>query len=65
MENTNQPRYNFAGFSFGDKGYTVLRIEVLNHTETGTRYSTEIGFELTTEERTELITHLVKLGTEN
>ena len=65
MEKTNQPRYNFYGFTFGMAGNSVLKIEVLNHTENGTRFSTEIGLELTPEEKVELITALVKLGSEN
>lgn len=59
MENK---RYNFGGFTFGDKDLAVLRIEVLNHTETGTRYSTEIGLELTPAERQELITKLITIA---
>ena len=65
MEKQNKARYNFYGFGFGLLGNSVLKIEVLNHTENGTRYSTEIGLELTPEERVELITALVKLGNEN
>ncbi len=59
MENK---RYNFGGFGFGDKGLAVLTIQVINHTETGTSYSTEIGLELTPDERVELITNLVRLN---
>lgn len=62
MEKINQPKYNFTGFDFGNKGLAVLRIEVLNYTENGTRYSTEIGLELTADERIELITLLAQLG---
>lgn len=58
MENK---RYNFGGFSFGDNGLAVLKIEVLNHTETGTNYSTEIGLELTPDERVELIKKIITL----
>jgi len=59
MENK---KYNFGGFTFGDKGLAVLNIQVLNHAENSTNYSTEIGLELTPEERVELITHLIRLG---
>lgn len=65
MEKENKARYNFYGFTFGMNGNAVLKIEVLNHTENGTRFSTEIGLELTPEEKVELITALVKLGNEN
>lgn len=58
MENK---RYNFGGYSFGDNGLAVLRIEVLNHTETGTTYSTEINLELTPDERVELIKKIIHL----
>jgi len=58
----NKKRYNFAGYSFGEKGLAVLLVQVLNHTENGTSYSTEIGLELTPEERTELITKLITLN---
>lgn len=58
MENK---RYNFGGYSFGDNGLAVLRIQVLNHTETGTNYSTEIGLELTPDERVELIKKIITL----
>ena len=59
MENK---RYTFGGYSFGSKGLAVLNINVLNHTENGTTNSTEIGLELTPEERVELITHLIRLN---
>jgi len=59
MENK---RYNFGGYSFGEKGLAVLNVQVLNHTESGTTYSTEISLELTPEERTELITKLITLN---
>ena len=65
MENKETKRYVFGGYGFGSNGLVVLDIEILNHTETGTSYSTEIKLELTPEERVELITHLVKLGSEN
>lgn len=65
MENKETKRYVLGGYGFGNQGLVVLDIEILNHTTTGTSYSTEIKLELTPEERTELITHLVKLGTEN
>lgn len=56
MENK---RYNFGGYTFGNQGLFVLMVEVLNHTETGTSYSTEIRLELSPEERQELITTLM------
>jgi len=59
MENK---RYNFGGFGFGDKGLSVLTIQVINHTETGTSYSTGLELELTPDERVELITNLVRLN---
>jgi len=59
MENK---RYNFGGFGFGDKGLSVLTIQVINHTETGTSYSTGLELELTADERVELITNLVRLS---
>ena len=59
MENK---RYNFGGYSFGDKGLAVLLVQVQNHTENGTSYSTGIELELTPEERTELITKLITLN---
>jgi len=58
MENK---KYNFGGYSFGDKGLAVLSIQVLNHTETGTNYSTEIALELTPDERVELIKKIITL----
>jgi hypothetical protein len=58
MENK---RYNFGGWTFGEKGLGVLRIEVINHTETGTSYSTEICLELTPDERVELIKKIIRL----
>ena len=58
MENK---RYRFGGYSFGDTGLAVLRIEVINYTETGTNYSTEIGLELTPDERVELIKKIINL----
>lgn len=64
MEKNNQRRYVFGGYGFGMNGLVVLDIEILNHTETGTSYSTEIRLELSPEEKLELLTHLVKLGTE-
>ena len=65
MEKNNERRYVLGGYGFGKQGLVVLDIEILNHTTTGTSYSTEIKLELTPEERTELITHLVKLGLED
>ena len=65
MENKETKRYVLGGYGFGSQGLVVLDIEILNHTTTGTSYSTEIKLELTPEERTELITHLVKLGLED
>ena len=59
MENK---RYNFGGFTFGDKDLAVLRIEVLNHTNSGTRYSTEICLELNPTERQELIAKLITIA---
>ena len=64
MENKETKRYVLGGYGFGSQGLVVLDIEILNHTETGTSYSTEIKLELTPEEKLELLTHLVKLGTE-
>jgi hypothetical protein len=54
-------KYNFTGFSFGSNGEMVFRIEVMNHTENGTSVSAQIDLELTTEERTELITKLISI----
>lgn len=59
MENK---RYNFGGFTFGDKGLSVLNVQILNNTEIGTSYTTEIAIELTPEERTELITKLITIA---
>lgn len=59
MENK---RYNFGGFQFSDKGYYVLKIEIQNYSNVGTSYSTAVEFELTTEERQELITNLITMN---
>lgn len=59
MENK---RYNFGGFTFGDNGLSVLRIETINHTNSGTNYTTEINLELNPDERLELLEQIIKLN---
>jgi hypothetical protein len=58
----NKKRYNFSGFTFGQDGWAVLNIQVVNYSGNGTNYLTEIGLELTAEERTELITKLITIA---
>jgi len=60
MENETK-RYNFNGFTFGDSGLSVLTVQMLNNTNVGTSYTTEIAIELTPEERQELITKLITI----
>jgi hypothetical protein len=55
MEN----RYTFGGFTFGDKDFFQLLINVKNYSGVGTSTSLELGLELTTEERLELIKLLI------
>ncbi len=57
MENK---RYEFGGFAFGSKGQVQLTIQVLK--ESGYGYISEFSFELTAEERAELITHIVTIA---
>ena len=52
-------RYEFGGYEFGSNGMVVLQICVNNIDQSRTNYSTKIEFELTPEERTALIAHLV------
>jgi hypothetical protein len=58
MEN-KQARYTFGGFTFGSENYFNLRIDVKNYNGAGTSTSLELGLELTTEERMELIKVLI------
>jgi len=53
-------RYNFDGFTFGDQGH--FQLQVRNLDSTGYGWTVELGLELTTEERLELITVLINLG---
>jgi hypothetical protein len=55
MEN----RYEFSGFTFGTPKYFQLLINVKNYSGVGTTTSLELGLELTTEERLELIKLLI------
>ena len=61
MEN-KQPRYTFGGFTFGNENFFNLRVDVKNYNGAGTSTSIELGLELTTEERMELIKVLINAG---
>jgi hypothetical protein len=56
MENK---RYEFGGFAFGSDGLVQLTIRTLK--ENGIGYTMEVGFELTTEERMELMKLLMNI----
>jgi hypothetical protein len=58
MENENK-RYTFGGFTFGSQKLFNLTINIRNHAGYGTSHTVEMGFELTTEERMELIKLLI------
>lgn len=62
MENEN--RYRFSGFTFGNNKYFNLSITVKNFSSVGTSYTTEIGLELTDDERLELIKLLINADKE-
>jgi hypothetical protein len=51
MEN----RYTFGGFTFGNDKLFQLLINVKNYSGVGTNTTLELGLELTTEERMELV----------
>jgi hypothetical protein len=55
MEN----RYTFSGFIFGNDKLFQLLINVKNYSGVGSSTSLELGLELTTEERMELIKMLM------
>jgi len=57
MEKEN--RYRFSGFTFGSEKLFNLSITVKNFSNVGTSYTTEIGIELTAEEKLELIKLLI------
>jgi hypothetical protein len=59
MEKKIENRYTFSGFTFGDKDFFQLLINVKNFTGVGTSTTIELGLELTTEERMELIKLLI------
>ncbi len=59
MENK---RYEFGGFGFGTDGQVQLSFRMLK--ESGYGYISEFALELTTEERMELIKHLITIGEE-
>jgi hypothetical protein len=54
MEN-KQPRYTFYGYIFSTEKIFNLKVDVKNYNGDGTSTSVELGLELTTEERMELI----------
>ena len=54
MENENK-RYTFGGFTFGSEKLFNLTINIRNHAGYGTSHTVEMGLELTTKERMELI----------
>lgn len=58
MENKKQ-RYTFGGFTFGSENLFNLTIGIQNHAGYGTSHAVELGLELTTEERMELIKLLI------
>ncbi len=63
MEKEN--RYRFGGFTFGTTTkYFNLTIGIKNFNSVGTSYTTEIGIELTDEERLELIKLLINADEE-
>jgi hypothetical protein len=64
MENTNN-RYTFGGFTFGSQKLFQLLVNVKNYSSVGTSHSLELGLELTTEERLELIKVLINAGQED
>jgi len=64
MKNKNE-RYTFGGFSFGSENWFNLTIRTRNHTGHGTLHALELGLELSTEERQELITILINAGKED
>jgi len=58
MENKKQ-RYTFGGFTFGSEKLFNLTIGIQNHAGYGTSHAVELGLELTTDERMELIKLLI------
>jgi hypothetical protein len=64
MENKNE-RYTFGGFSFGSENFFNLTIRVRNHAGHGTNNTVEMGIELTSAERQELIKVLINAGKED
>ena len=61
-----EKRYSFGGFSFGSNGLFQLTISTINPTkEFGSTHTMELGIELTTAERQELITALITLPKED
>ena len=62
MENN---RYAFGGFTFGSTNLFQLLVNVKNYSSVGTSHSLELGLELTTEERLELIKVLINAGQED
>ena len=64
MENKNE-RYTFGGFNFGSNNLFNLTIAIRNHAGHGTSNTVEMGIELNTEERQELITVLINAGKED
>jgi hypothetical protein len=61
MEN-KKPRYTFGGYIFSTEKIFNLVVNVKNYNGEGTSTSVEIGLELTTEERMELIKVLLNAG---
>jgi HKD family nuclease len=61
MEN-KKPRYTFGGYIFSTEKIFNLVVGVKNYNGEGTSTSVEIGLELTTEERMELIKVLLNAG---
>jgi hypothetical protein len=57
MENS---RYEFGGFTFGSSGQTQLTIRTLKENRIG--YTMEVAFELTLEEKAELIKFLLTVA---
>lgn len=62
MENK---KYEIGGFAFGDNGLFQLTIKTINHTNSGTSTSLELGIELNPDERQELIKVLINAGEQN
>ena len=58
MEN-KQKRYELSGFTFGTENYFNLTIRIINHAKHGTSWLGEFDFELSQEERMELINLLM------